>query len=146
MEPTKVYLAQTDTTVGFLSQDSEKLAQIKKRPPSKPFLIAVSSLKNLQKFVRVPKKHKNLVRRAKKTTFIYPNGKALRVINSGEHYKFLQKFCWFYSTSANESGKRFEREWAIKRADIVVEDWRGLYESEPSKIFKLSKKRVVKVR
>ncbi|BCD68450.1 Sua5/YciO/YrdC/YwlC family protein [Nitratiruptor sp. YY09-18] len=146
MDPKKVYLAQTDTTVGFLSQDSEKLARIKKRPPSKPFLIAVSSLKNLQKFVRVPKKHKNLVRRAKKTTFIYPNGKALRVINWGEHYKFLRKFGWCYSTSANASGKRFEREWAMKQADIVVEDWRGLYESTPSRLYKLGKKRMQKIR
>ncbi|BAF69660.1 Sua5/YciO/YrdC/YwlC family protein [Nitratiruptor sp. SB155-2] len=146
LDPKKIYLAQTDTTVGFLSQDDSKLANIKNRPPSKPFLIAVSSFSVLKYFVRVPNKYKKRVRRSKRSTFIYPNGKALRVIKSTEHYRFLKKFGWFYSTSANESGKRFERHWAVQKADIVVEDRRGLYESKPSKIFRLSQRKLKKIR
>ncbi len=146
MDPRKVYLAQTDTTVGFLSQDGAKLARIKKRPPNKPFLIALCSFALLQSFVRVPGVHRKRVRRAKKITFIYPNGKALRLVKETEHYRFLRKFGWMYSTSANESGRSFERSWASKQADIVVEDSRGLYEASPSPLYRLGKKRLKRLR
>ena len=146
MDPRKVYLAQTDTTVGFLSQDGAKLARIKKRPVDKPFLIAVCSFALLQSFVRVPGAHRKRVRRSKKTTFIYPNGRALRVVKEREHYRFLKKFGWMYSTSANESGGSFDRSWASRQADIVVEDRRGLYEAPPSRLYKLGKKRLERLR
>jgi len=51
--PYKIYLVQTDTTVGFLSQDAKKLALIKKRDPNKPFLISVDSFKRLKEFSKV---------------------------------------------------------------------------------------------
>ena len=50
MNPTKIYLTQTDTTVGFLSQDYKKLNKIKKRPFNKKILIEVDSLNTLKKF------------------------------------------------------------------------------------------------
>ncbi len=146
MDPTKLYLAQTDTTAGFLSQDAKKLAEAKKRSSAKPFLIAVDSFATLKKFTRVPKRHKNLVRRAKKVTFVYPNNKALRVVKDRDHLTFLSKLSWAYSTSANRSGKDFDEEWARSIADVVVEDSRGLFAGRASRIVKLGKRRRGKLR
>ena len=146
MNPKCVYLAQTDTTVGFLSQDGARLAAIKGRSPSKPFLIAVASLAQLQAFARVPASHRRRVRRARRTTFVYPNGKALRYVGEGEHQRFLRKFGWMYSTSANPSGKSFDESWARKSADIIVEDKRGFFEGRPSRIIKLGKKKLLRLR
>ena len=72
--------------------------------------------------------------------FIYPNAKAIRVIKDSSHDKFLKKFNYLYSTSANESGKGFDRDFAFSKADIIVEDRRGFSEENPSKLMKLSKK------
>ncbi len=146
MEPDKIYLAQTDTTVGFLSQDSAKLAAIKKRPPSKPFLVSVDSFARLQGFARVPKRFRRFVRYARKTTFIYPNAKAVRVVRDERHLSFLKKFGWMYSTSANESGKRFDPSFAKAKADVIVEDSRGLFEGAPSKLLRLGRRRLRRVR
>jgi len=146
MQPDKVYLAQTDTTVGFLSQDKEKLNRLKKRPLNKPVLREVDSLDTLKNFVRVPNKFKKQVRRAKKTTFIYPNGESFRVVRDEKHLEFLKKFSWMYSTSANLHGKNFDEKWAKEMADIVVEDKREFFEGEASKIIKLGKKRCIKLR
>jgi tRNA A37 threonylcarbamoyladenosine synthetase subunit TsaC/SUA5/YrdC len=44
MNPNKIYLTQTDTTVGFLSQNKEKLNKIKNRPINQPILIEIDSL------------------------------------------------------------------------------------------------------
>ena len=140
MKQNNIYLTQTDTTVGFLSQDFKKLNQIKNRNINKKVLIEVDSLKTLKKFTRVPKKFKKQVRRAKKTTFIYPNGNSFRVVKDEVHLRFLKKFKWMYSTSANLSGEKFDKSWAIKQADIIVEDKKGLFEGEASKIYKIRKK------
>ena len=37
MDKDKIYLAQTDTTVGFLSSDDKKLSDIKQRPETQKF-------------------------------------------------------------------------------------------------------------
>jgi len=67
----QVLLVQTDTTVGFLSQNEIKLQQIKVRESSKPFIKVFKNFKTLQKDKkRIPNKYKNLVRRSTKTTFI----------------------------------------------------------------------------
>ncbi|WP_234697162.1 Sua5/YciO/YrdC/YwlC family protein [Nitrosophilus alvini] len=146
LDPRKVYLVQTDTTVGFLSQNRKRLSEIKNRPVEKPFLISVDSFKPLKKFARVPKKFKKRVRRAKKTTFVYPNGKAVRVVRDDRHISFLKKFGWMYSTSANRSGKRFEREFAFEKADVIVEDQRGFFEGKASEILRLSQRKIKKLR
>ena len=97
-----IYLVQTNTTVGFLSQNLEKLNQIKKRPPNKKFLRVVDSFSLLP---RVSKKFRKSVRRTpNKITYVIQN-EAFRVIKDKNHLKFLKKFHWLYSTSANESGK-----------------------------------------
>jgi tRNA A37 threonylcarbamoyladenosine synthetase subunit TsaC/SUA5/YrdC len=142
----EVYLAQTDTTVGFLSSSKTKLNRVKNRPENKQFLITTTTFKTLKSLARVPKRHKKMVRRAKKTTFIYQNEKAVRVIKESSHDKFLKKFNYLYSTSANESGKSFDKDFAFSKADIIVEDRRGFSEENPSKLIKLSKKLKKKLR
>jgi len=142
----EIYLAQTDTTVGFLSPSSKKLNIVKNRSKDKQFLTTTTKYKNLLKLVRIPKKFKKLVRRSKKTTFIYPNNKAVRVVKDTYHESFLEKFDFIYSTSANESGKPFDRDYAFFKADIVVEDKRGFDEKTPSRIIKLSKNLKKKLR
>ena len=142
----EVYLAQTDTTVGFLSLSQDKLNKVKNRPKNKQFLITTTTFKTLKSLARVPNRHKKMVRRVKKTTFIYPNTKAVRVIKDSSHDKFLKKFDYLYSTSANESGKSFDMDFAFFKADVIVEDKRGFSEKNPSKLIKLSKRLKKKLR
>jgi tRNA A37 threonylcarbamoyladenosine synthetase subunit TsaC/SUA5/YrdC len=142
----EIYLAQTDTTVGFLSSSKTKLNRVKNRPKNKQFLITTTTFKTLKSLTRVPNKHKKMVRRARKTTFIYPNAKAIRVVKESSHYNFLKKFDYLYSTSANESGKCFDRDFALLKTDVIVEDRRGFSEKNPSKLIKLSKKLEKKLR
>jgi tRNA A37 threonylcarbamoyladenosine synthetase subunit TsaC/SUA5/YrdC len=146
MNPNKIYLTQTDTTVGFLSQNKEKLNKIKNRPINQPILIEIDSLNTLKKFTRVPNMFKNRVRKSKKTTFIYPNKKSFRVVKDEKHLEFLKKFEWMYSTSANLTGESFNKKWAKEKADIIVEDKRGLFEGKASRIYKLGKNKIKKVR
>ena len=146
MNPQLVFLVQTETTVGFLSQNSEKLATSKKRSKKQPFIRCVDSLKTLQEFTRVPKKFKNRLRRQKQTTFVYPNKEALRVVKDEEHLKFLKKLKWAYSSSANLTRKNFEEKYAKQKADIIVEDSRGFFESSPSKMIKINQKNARKLR
>lgn len=146
MNPNLVYLAQTETTVGFLSQNAEALARTKNRPQGKPFLISVDSLNTLRSFTRVPKHHKNRVRRTQKTTFVYPCGLAIRVVKDEEHLQFLKKFKWSYSTSSNPSGKGFNEAFAIEKADVIVFTCKGFFEDKPSTIYKLGKRKLRKLR
>ncbi len=146
MDANKIYLTQTDTTVGFLSQDYKKLNKIKKRVLNKKILIEVDSLNTLKNFTRVPDKFKKQIRRAKKTTFIYPNGNSYRVVKDERHLEFLQKFKWMYSTSANLSGEKFDKKWAFKMSDIIVEDKEGFFEGEASSIFKINNYKIKRVR
>ena len=140
MDPTDIYLVQTDTTVGLVSQNKEALAKAKKREPSKPFIITCAGLGELKKITRVPKKAKKLIRRSSKTTFVYPHKNiAVRVVKDGGYKEFLKPFGWMYSTSANESGGRYDEVFAKKVADIVVENIK-FFESKPSTIIKLGKK------
>jgi len=133
-----VYLVQTDTTVGFLSQNSKKLANSKQRDQTQAFIKCVDSLKTLQEFTRVPKKYKNLVRRSSRTTIIYPNNQAIRVVQDFEHIKFLHKLKWAYSSSANLTKKNYDENYAKQKADIIVEDKRGLFEGKASVMIKIN--------
>jgi tRNA A37 threonylcarbamoyladenosine synthetase subunit TsaC/SUA5/YrdC len=143
MDANKIYLIQTNTTVGFLSQNLEKLNKIKKRPKNKKFLRVVNSYKLLP---RVPKNHRKRVRKTpNKITYVIKN-EAYRVITEKNHKMFLDKFKWMYSTSANESGKHFDEEFAKNKADIFVMDNRGYFEAKPSTIIKLYKKGLKKLR
>lgn len=131
-----IYLAQTDTTAGFLSKNLQELNAIKNRPLNKPCLITTSKFKELLKITRIPNKFKNRIRRSKKTTFLYPNLKAVRVVKEHPHTKFLDTYGWFYSTSANLHGQNFNEAWAKGVADVIVDD--KFSQNSSSKIFKVS--------
>lgn len=147
MNSSLVYLVQTDTTVGFSSFDDEKLSSVKERPISKKILHTVDSFKTLNENTRVPKNFRKKVRNSKKTTFIYPNGKSFRVVSkNSDFYDFIHKFGILYSTSANKTGEKFEKEFAILGADVLVEDKKGFYETTASQIIKLTNKTFKKLR
>ena len=141
-----VILTQTDTTVGFLSQDATKLFEIKSRPQTKPFLKVYNSLQDFKKdFHRVPKSFKKNFRRASKTTFVLKD-QAVRIAPSPLHSQLLRNFCWQYSTSANESSKHFNREFCESKSDIIIEDVKGLYETKSSHIYKINKRKKRRLR
>ena len=144
MNPNKIYLVQTDTTVGFLSKDKIKLNKIKKRPLNRPVLREVDSLKTLKNFVRVPKKHKNRIRRAKKTTFILPNTHSYRVIYDTPHLLLLNRLKWVYTTSANLSNASYDEAFAKSMADVVIEPLK--VNQAASRIVKLGLNTLKKVR
>jgi len=141
-----IILTQTDTTVGFLSQNDSKLFEIKSRPQTKPFLKVYNTLKTFKKdFKRVPSSHKKSFRRSKKTTFVVKN-QALRIAPFSLNSKYLREFCWHYSTSANESGKSFERNFCEDKSDIIIENRERLFETKSSKIYKINKSKKRRLR
>lgn len=139
-----IYLVQTDTTAGFCSQDLREINLAKGRSENQPCLITLSKFITLKKFARVPPKFRNLARRAKKTTLIYPNKKAIRVVKSGDYAKFLDEIGWCYSSSANPHGVEFDMEFARSKADIIL--GANFISQKPSRILKLSRNSIKKVR
>ncbi|MBZ7987259.1 Sua5 YciO YrdC YwlC family protein [Campylobacter canadensis] len=139
-----IYLAQTDTTAGFLSKDLKKINALKNRDENQPCLITTAKFSELKTLARIPNAFKNYVRRAKKTTFIYANRKAIRVVRDCKHAEFLRENGYFYSSSANKHGCKFDEKWARSVADIIVDE--NFFESSPSSIKKFSKKRMFKIR
>ena len=133
----KIILAQTDTTVGFLSQDASRLEKIKMRHGNKPFLKVYAELKVLRSEIRIPHLHKHRVRHSRKTTFVLKN-QAFRFVSDPQHANLIRPFGWLFSTSANKSGKSFDRDFCLQVSDIIIEDSRGLSEKNASKIFKLN--------
>jgi len=147
MDSNLIYLVQTDTTVGFLSSNDEKLTKLKQREKPKKMLANLNSFKSLNTFVRVPKKFRKLVRNSKETTFIYPNFKSFRVVNkTSKFYDFIDKFTVLYSTSANKTACSFEYNFAFKNADVIVENSFGFFETRASKIYSLKRKKFKKIR
>ena len=158
-----IILTQTDTTVGFISQSHEKLAHIKKRPSAKPFITIYNSFANqgTAKAVhpknktnsgcaalaapRIPTKFKNLVRRAKKTTFIVKN-RAFRVDAGQKNSQILRDLKWHYSTSANENTKKFDRNFCEDKTDIIIEDKSGLHELSASRLLKINNNKIRSLR
>ena len=147
MNKTKVYLAQTDTTVGFLSSDDKKLAQIKKRPSTQKMLQVVDSFKTLKTQTRIPKKFRKFIRNSKNSTFIYPNNCSYRVVEKNSlHHNFIKKFGILYSTSANITKNSFDKEYASQNCDVCIEDNLGYFESTPSNIYKINNNKIHKIR
>ena len=138
-----IILAQTDTTVGFASKNHKKLADIKSRPTTKPFIKVYNSF--LACGTRVPQSKKNIFRRSKKTTFIIKN-KAIRVNTHANNSQIQREFDFYYSTSANEKNKNFDREFCEKKADIIIEDKNGLYENSSSVLIKINNNKEVRLR
>jgi len=134
-----IILTQTDTTVGFLSENSDILYKIKERSSKKQFIKVYTNFKTLLSTCRVPKKQKNIIRRAKKTTFIVKN-RAFRVAKNHLESKILRDTSCFYSTSANKSNEKFSREFCEDKADIIIEDKNYLYETNASSLIKLNER------
>jgi tRNA A37 threonylcarbamoyladenosine synthetase subunit TsaC/SUA5/YrdC len=147
MDASKVYLTQTDTTVGFLSSDDKKLTAIKQRPHTQKILQVVDSFETLKTKVRVPCKFKKMVRRSQKTTFIYPNQQSFRVINNASsHHDFIKKFKVMYSTSANLTTHKFDETFAKECVDVIVEDKNGFFEAASSQLIKFSCTKIKRLR
>ena len=141
----QIILTQTDTTVGFLSQDASLLIHAKRRDEGKPFLKVFASLKILREHTRIPLKYRTWFRHARKTTFVIKN-QAFRYVSQEPHASLIVKYGWLYSTSANESGKHFDRNYCEEQSDLIVEDSRGLQECAPSKIYKLASTKFKRLR
>lgn len=141
----KVYLTQTDTTIGFISQDEARLTKIKQRPPYKHYITAIDSLATLKSISRIPSRYKNRLRRATKSTFILPNTHSYRLIKDPHHLKLIRKLKWAYTTSANLSGKKYDKDWAREMADETVEPL-NQNESAPSSIYKINNNKIKKIR
>jgi len=140
----KVFLTATDTTIGFVSQDADRLTRIKVRPPHKHYIRAVDSLQTLRYFTRVPSAHKKALRRAKRTTFIMPDGNSFRVVKDPHHLLLLGRMKWAYTTSANRSGRGYDEAFALSHADVIVAPLQE--RSQASKIIKLGKHRRKRIR
>ncbi len=147
MDCTKVYLVQTDTTVGFSSSNDEKLSVVKQRPISQKILQTVDSFKTLKQLTRIPKKFKKKVRNSAQTTFIYPNKKSFRVVSKESHYyDFIKKFNSIYSTSANLSGYTYDEDFALNKAEVIVLNNEGFSNKSSSRMIKISKNKAKKIR
>jgi len=131
-----LYLTQTDTTIGFVSQDTSKIDAAKQRLPEKHYIRVLDSLETLKTFTRVPQKHKNQVRRAKRTTFIMPQGESFRVVKGTKHNLLLHRVKWLYSSSANLSGAVYDASYAKKMTEVMVSFPYG-NSGEASKIYRL---------
>jgi len=140
-----IILVQTDTTVGFLSQNVTQLSEIKARTSNKPFIQVFTDFKTLKESsYRIPNRQKNRVRRAKKITFIVKN-RAFRVATYLQDSSLLQTG-WNYSTSANEASKNFDRVFCEEKADIIIENKYLLHEGDASSLLKINAKRTRKLR
>lgn len=140
-----IFLAQSDTTVGFLSQSAKEINHIKHRKASQKVLSTVASLQDIP--TRVPKKFRAMVRRMTKTSVVLPNTQAYRVVpKTSKHHTFLQGYGILFSSSANQAGERFDAKKAFKQADIIVADDRGFYEATASQILKIGKTTLKRVR
>lgn len=140
----KVFLTQTDTTLGFVSQNADRLSQIKQRPPHKHYIKAVNSLETLKRFTRIPSMHKNRLRRAKQTTFIMPDGHSYRVVRNTHHLLLLNRLKWAYSTSANLSGEIYDENYAKEAADVIISPLRE--NAQASSIYALSLHTIKRIR
>lgn len=144
MLPNKVFLTQTDTTIGFVSQNADQLTHIKQRPPHKHYIKAVNSLGTLKSFTRIPSAYKNRVRRAQKTTFIMPDGHSYRVINDKHHLLLLDRLKWAYTTSANRSNQPYDEIFAQENADVVIAPLHTT--KQASTIYKVGKRNLKRIR
>jgi len=142
----KVFLTPTDTTIGFISKSSSCLDIVKKRPLNKEYITALSSLKKLKSLTRVPQKHKNRVRRASKSTFIFPNGNSYRLIRSSEHKDLIDKLGYAYTTSANISGGEYNRIFAEDSADIIISFFNSNKDIKASTILKIKNNNIKRIR
>jgi tRNA A37 threonylcarbamoyladenosine synthetase subunit TsaC/SUA5/YrdC len=139
-----VFLTQTDTTIGFVSQNEKRLTEIKQRPPHKHYIKAVNSLKTLKSLTRIPSLHKKRIRRSEKTTYIMPNGYSYRIVKNRHHLLLLDRLKWAYTTSANLSEMPYDETFAKKAADIIVTPLTE--KRKASRIYKLGQSTIQRIR
>ena len=160
-----LFLAQTDTTAGFLSKSQAEINKAKNRALQTPCILTMAYFSELLCFVRVPKIHKNLVRKARKTSFVYANSRnssdkalnfsqgfkgnlACRVVKDSPHSEFLAKNGAFFSSSANLHEARFNAEIArqitLENNGKIIDE--RLFEGKPSRLILLSKTKKRKIR
>jgi len=140
-----LFLTQTDTTIGFVSQNSSKIDIAKKRLADKYYIRVVNSLDTLKSFTRVPQKYKNLIRRSRKKTFIMPSGYSFRVVKESRHNLLLDRLRWAYSSSANISGERYNGQYAEDATEVIISEPNSR-NSTPSTIYKLGINRIKQIR
>lgn len=142
-----IFLAQSDTTAGFLSRSDIRICEVKQK--SKAILLESCDLAHIKQVSRIPPILNKSIRRIKKTSFIFPNNRSFRVVCEDcdvLHYRFLRRFGMLYSSSANKNTMKFDYDFAFKNADIIIYDNRGIYENTPSRIFNVRKNRLKKIR
>ena len=160
-----LYLAQTDTTAGFLSKSQAEINKAKNRALQTPCILTMAYFSELLSLVHVPKVHKNLVRKARKTSFIYANSRnssdkalnfsqgfkgslACRVVKDSPHSEFLAKNGAFFSSSANLHGEKFNaqkaRQITLENNGKIIDE--RLFEGKPSRLILLSKTKKRKIR
>jgi tRNA A37 threonylcarbamoyladenosine synthetase subunit TsaC/SUA5/YrdC len=141
-----VFLTNTDTTVGFVSKNRDRLLEIKKRDSNKPFIRVCDSYTSLMSLVRVPSKYKKFVRNSRATTFVYRDKDiAIRVVKDIKHLRLIRKLKIAYSTSANISNIKYDETIAKSLCDVVIAS-EPLRVNNPSSIFLLSKTKIKKLR
>ena len=141
-----LFLAQSDTTAGFLSKNKNRIIESKNNHKNKNLLREVDSIMELKKHSRIPRILGRKIRRMKKTTFIFESSQSFRVVHDPMHNKFLSRFKSLYSSSANLHKERFNYDVVYNLSDVVVIDKRGIYESMSSRIFKVRKIYIKKIR
>ena len=140
-----VILAQSDTTVGLLSMDAKRLASLKGRKPTKPFIVNFFTLETLKEYLRIPKSRKKELRRAKRTTYVVKNF-AFRVARPPASSALYRHLKWCYTTSANRSGKHYDANFAKEASDAIIINPLGLSQQRPSSIIKCNNKRKKRLR
>ena len=96
---------------------------------------------------RIPQKYKNLIRRSKKTSFIVGDFSFRVIDKQSDHFRFISKFDYVYSSSANLHNKSFDFDVAFELCDVCVFGGGGISsKNSASKIIKLykNKKKIVR--
>lgn len=141
-----VALAQSDTTVGLLSQEPTGLNRLKGRRADRALIVTVRDFGVLKGQLRTPPSCRSAIRRMRRTTIIYPQKAAIRVVH-GDHARMLERIGWCFSSSANPTGGAFDESWAKKQANLWCLSPKGFESKQASKILRLSKSgRFVKLR
>jgi L-threonylcarbamoyladenylate synthase len=115
-----VFLFRPDTIWGFSckfndSNSINKIIKLKKREKNKPFILLVSSFKEIEKIAHIEKKYKTkkwygvslLLKSKIKNKYLIKNGKiCVRIPSNKKARQFIKKTGMLVSTSANISGQK----------------------------------------
>ena len=140
-----LFLCPTDTTVGFVSRDPDRIDRAKHRHGGKPYLTTLLFFRDLPHRVRVPRAHKKRLRRSRKVSYILPGGYSFRKVElQSNHALLLRRLKSAYSSSANLSRRPFDEEYARSVADVIVEPLGPV--APASKIYRLGKRSLRRIR